>query len=68
MKQNYLAALLAIGLAVSALGAPAVGTVSDDVGFSEATSFNGTNYGTLAQKHLTDYPDSVLALVIVTPW
>jgi hypothetical protein len=55
-------------LADSAPGTPPVGTVSDDVGFSEATDYNGANYGTLTQKHLTDYPDTVLALVFATPW
>ena len=68
MKQFCIAALLAIGLADSAPGTPPVGTVSDDVGFSEATDYNGANYGTLTQKHLTDYPDTVLALVFATPW
>jgi hypothetical protein len=69
MKQLCITALLAIGISLSALGAaPPVGSVSDDVGFSESSGFNGSNYATLTQKHLSDYPDTVLALVFVTPW
>ena len=69
MKQICIAPLLAFGIALSAFGmAPPVGSVSDDVGFSEGSAFNGSNYELLTQKHLSDYPDTVLALVFVTPW
>jgi hypothetical protein len=69
MKQLWITSLLAFGIAQSAFGAaPPVGSISDDVGFSEGSAFNGSNYATLTQKHLSDYPGTVLALVFVTPW
>ena len=69
MKQLWIILLLAFGIAPSAFGAaPPVGSVSDDVGFSEGSAFNGSNYATLTRKRLSDYPGTVLALVFVTPW
>ena len=71
MKRNITGAMLAgaiSGLSSSA-GVPLeVGTVSDNVGYSEATDYNGSNFATLTRRHLSDHPDRVLAVVFATPW
>ena len=70
MNRIFLAAALATGLAgLTSSAAPLpVGTISQDVGYSEAESFNGSNYRQLTQRHLTDHPDTVLGLIYATPW
>lgn len=47
---------------------PAVGAISDDIGFSQGTLFSGGIYRTLEQRRLSDYPDKVVVLVYFTPW
>ena len=70
MIRRFSAAILAAGLSSlpSLAVPPAVGTVSDDVGYTRGTDFNGSNYQTLTQRRLSDHSDTVLAIVFATPW
>jgi hypothetical protein len=69
MKQ-VLPILSALALACATLvAAPlAVGSISDDVGFSQGTVFSGGVYRALEQRRLSDYPDKAVVLVYFTPW
>jgi hypothetical protein len=68
--KHPLVVLLLLGFSVpSSLGEPPpVGAISADVGFSVGVGFSGGSYQSLQQRHLSDFPDRVLALIFSTPW
>ena len=71
MKRTLTAVSLAGALAglSSAPGAPLpVGTISENVGYSQATDFSGFNFETLTQRHIADHSGKVLVIVFATPW
>jgi hypothetical protein len=45
-----------------------VGTISDNVGYSQGSNFVGGTYQNLTQRHVSDHPETVLALIFATPW
>ena len=70
MKRTLLVAIAAAGFAgLPAFSAPLpVGFLSRDVGYSEATEFNGSNYQTLVPRQASNHSETVLALIFATPW
>ena len=48
--------------------APAVGTVSQDLGYSQGTTFSSNAYTVLEHRHLSDHTGKVMMLFYFTPW
>ena len=64
-----LVALAALHAGASALAAAlAVGSIADDVGFSEGRALEGGVYSDLEQRRLSSFRDKVTVLVYFTPW